>query len=93
MERPVQFARPWTAVQTPSAPSPTPASTGAVECLEAVASVLDHAVATLRGEAGDDLPRDRESAVEPYDSQTVSVAYSTASQARQNLSYRMTLYC
>jgi molybdopterin adenylyltransferase len=29
---------------------------GAVECLEAVASVLDHAVATLRGEAGDDHP-------------------------------------
>jgi len=29
---------------------------GAVECLEAVASVLGHAVATLRGEAGDDHP-------------------------------------
>lgn len=30
---------------------------GAVECLEAVASVLGHAVATLRGESGDDHPR------------------------------------
>ena len=30
---------------------------GAVECLEAVASVLGHAVATLRGEAGDAHPR------------------------------------
>jgi molybdopterin biosynthesis enzyme MoaB len=30
---------------------------GAVECLEAVASVLPHAVATLRGEAGDAHPR------------------------------------
>lgn len=29
---------------------------GAVECLEAVSSVLGHAVATLRGEAGDDHP-------------------------------------
>jgi molybdopterin adenylyltransferase len=29
---------------------------GAVECLEAVASVLGHAVAALRGEAGDDHP-------------------------------------
>jgi molybdopterin biosynthesis enzyme MoaB len=29
---------------------------GAVECLEAIASVLPHAVATLRGEAGDDHP-------------------------------------
>lgn len=29
---------------------------GAVECLGAVASVLGHAVATLRGEAGDDHP-------------------------------------
>jgi len=29
---------------------------GAVECLEAVASVLSHAVDTLRGEAGDDHP-------------------------------------
>ncbi len=29
---------------------------GAVECLEAVASVLGHAVATLRGEAGDTHP-------------------------------------
>lgn len=29
---------------------------GAVECLEAVASVLGHAVATLRGEGGDDHP-------------------------------------
>ncbi len=29
---------------------------GAVECLEAVAPVLPHAVATLRGEAGDDHP-------------------------------------
>jgi molybdenum cofactor synthesis domain-containing protein len=29
---------------------------GAVECFEAVASVLGHAVATLRGEAGDDHP-------------------------------------
>ncbi len=30
---------------------------GAVECLEAIAPVLPHAVATLRGEAGDDHPR------------------------------------
>ena len=30
---------------------------GAVECLEAVAPVLGHAVATLRGEAGDAHPR------------------------------------
>lgn len=30
---------------------------GAVECLGAVASVLPHAVATLRGEAGDAHPR------------------------------------
>jgi molybdenum cofactor synthesis domain-containing protein len=30
---------------------------GAVECLEAVAPVLSHAVATLRGEAGDAHPR------------------------------------
>jgi molybdopterin adenylyltransferase len=29
---------------------------GAVECLEAIASVLPHAVATLRGEAGDEHP-------------------------------------
>jgi molybdopterin adenylyltransferase len=29
---------------------------GAVECLEAIASVLPHAVATLRGEAGDAHP-------------------------------------
>lgn len=29
---------------------------GAVECLEAIASVLPHAVATLRGEAGDRHP-------------------------------------
>jgi molybdenum cofactor synthesis domain-containing protein len=29
---------------------------GAVECLEAIAPVLAHAVATLRGEAGDDHP-------------------------------------
>ena len=29
---------------------------GAVECLEAVASVLPHAVATLRGDAGDAHP-------------------------------------
>ena len=33
---------------------------GAVECFEAVAYVLGHAVATLRGEAGDDHPGDRE---------------------------------
>jgi len=32
---------------------------GAVECLEAVASVLGHAVTTLRGEAGDDHPGSR----------------------------------
>ena len=31
---------------------------GAVECLEAIAPVLPHAVATLRGEAGDDHPRE-----------------------------------
>ncbi len=29
---------------------------GAVECLEAIASVLSHAIATLRGEAGDTHP-------------------------------------
>ncbi len=29
---------------------------GAVECLEAIAPVLPHAVATLRGEAGDEHP-------------------------------------
>ena len=29
---------------------------GAVECLEAIAAVLPHAVATLRGEAGDEHP-------------------------------------
>ena len=29
---------------------------GAVECLESIASVLPHAVATLRGEAGDAHP-------------------------------------
>ncbi len=29
---------------------------GAVECLEAIAPVLGHAVATLRGESGDDHP-------------------------------------
>jgi len=31
---------------------------GAVECLEAIAPVLPHAVATLRGDAGDDHPRE-----------------------------------
>ena len=33
---------------------------GAVECLEAIASVLPHAVATLRDEGGDDHPGRRE---------------------------------
>ncbi|MCM3875610.1 MAG: MogA/MoaB family molybdenum cofactor biosynthesis protein, partial [Thermoanaerobaculia bacterium] len=37
-------------VNLPGSPS------GALACLEAVASVLGHAVATLRGEAGDDHP-------------------------------------
>ena len=37
-------------VNLPGSPS------GAVECLEAVAGVLRHAVATLRGEAGDEHP-------------------------------------
>ncbi len=38
-------------VNLPGSPS------GALECLESIASVLPHAIATLRGEAGDAHPR------------------------------------